>query len=155
MKLDREGISSASPIALFKQSSGSSYRGNSRKIFSLTGKTNEGASRHSWAGREQLGRAYSHTRQKHLPQGTSFSGQQQRQLRISKEGNPFLRRLLVNCAQCILGPFGQDSQLRRQGLSLCKRGGKNAKKRAVVAAARISGRGSAGDSASPPRIRLR
>lgn len=60
----------------------------------------------------------------------------QKQLRITKAGSPFLRRLLVQCAQYILGPFGEDCDLRRWGLSLAKRGGKNAKRRAVVAVAR-------------------
>ena len=36
----------------------------------------------------------------------------------------------------MLGAFGPDSDLRRYGLRLCERGGKNAKKRAVVAVAR-------------------
>jgi hypothetical protein len=36
----------------------------------------------------------------------------------------------------ILGPFGPDSDLRRWGSGLAARGGKNAKKRAVVAVAR-------------------
>jgi hypothetical protein len=36
----------------------------------------------------------------------------------------------------ILGPFGPDTDLRRYGLQLCERGGKNAKKRAAVAVAR-------------------
>ena len=47
-----------------------------------------------------------------------------------------MRRLLVNGANYILGPFGKDSDLRRWGLELAKRGGKNAKKRAKVAVAR-------------------
>jgi transposase len=64
------------------------------------------------------------------------SGQSTPQLRISKEGNPFVRRLLVQCAQYILGPFGQDSDLRRFGQRLVAVGGKNAKKRALVAVAR-------------------
>src|SRR5207249_7482111 len=34
------------------------------------------------------------------------------------------------------GPFGPDPDLRRYGLRLCERGGKNAKKRAAVAVAR-------------------
>ncbi len=55
------------------------------------------------------------------------------QLRIT---NTFLRRLLVSSAQYILGPFGPDCDLRRWGLRLAERGGKNAKKRAVVAVAR-------------------
>jgi transposase len=64
------------------------------------------------------------------------SGKQQPQLRITKAGDPMLRRLLVNSAQYVLGHFGQDSDLRRWGLELAKRGDKNAKKRAVVAVAR-------------------
>jgi hypothetical protein len=47
-----------------------------------------------------------------------------------------LRKLLVGSAHYILGPFGPDTDLRRYGLRLCERGGKNAKKRAVVAVAR-------------------
>ncbi|MDP8951469.1 MAG: hypothetical protein M3N18_04375 [Actinomycetota bacterium] len=42
----------------------------------------------------------------------------------------------MNCAHYILGPFGKDSDLRRHGLKIAERGGKNAKKRAVVAVAR-------------------
>jgi len=42
----------------------------------------------------------------------------------------------VGSAQYILGPFGPDTDLRRYGLRLCERGGKNAKKRAAVAVAR-------------------
>ena len=64
------------------------------------------------------------------------SGEVDKQLRITKAGNPFLRRLLVGAAQYILGPFGEDCNLRRFGLRLAARGGKNAKKRAVVAVAR-------------------
>jgi transposase len=58
--------------------------------------------------------------------------------RISKEGDEMLRRLLVGSAHYnILGPFGQDSDLRRHGEKIASRGGgKNAKKRAVVAVAR-------------------
>ena len=44
--------------------------------------------------------------------------------------------MLVQCCQYILGPFGPDTDLRRWGLKLAERGGKNAKKRAVVAVAR-------------------
>ena len=64
------------------------------------------------------------------------SGDGDPQLGITKTGDPFLRRLLVNAANHILGPFGKDSDLRRWGLELAKRGGKNAKKRAKVAVAR-------------------
>jgi transposase len=64
------------------------------------------------------------------------SGTQQPQLRITKAGDVLLRRLLVNAAQYILGPFGPDTDLRRAGLRMAERGGKAAKKRAVVAVAR-------------------
>lgn len=64
------------------------------------------------------------------------SGRDDPQLKITKAGDPFLRRLLVNSANYILGPFGKDSDLRRWGKELAKRGGKNAKKRAKVAVAR-------------------
>ena len=64
------------------------------------------------------------------------SGRGDPQLRISKAGDPMLRRLLVSASQYILGPFGPDTDLKRLGLSLATRGGKNGKKRAVVAVAR-------------------
>jgi transposase len=57
-------------------------------------------------------------------------------LGITKTGDTMLRRLLVGSAHYILGPFGEDCDLRRLGLKLAARGGKNAKKRAVVAVAR-------------------
>ena len=64
------------------------------------------------------------------------SGDSQPQLGISKAGDEMVRRLLVGSAHYILGPFGPDTDLRRYGLRLCERGGKNAKKRAAVAVAR-------------------
>jgi transposase len=64
------------------------------------------------------------------------SGDSQPQLRITKMGDMMLRRLLVGSAHYILGPFGPDTDLRRYGIRLSERGGKNAKKRAVVAVAR-------------------
>lgn len=64
------------------------------------------------------------------------SGAVDKQLRITKAGDMFLRRLLVSCAHYILGAHGEDCDLRRWGLGLCERGGKNAKRRAVVATAR-------------------
>ena len=64
------------------------------------------------------------------------SGQSRPQLGISKEGDSYLRKLLVQGAHYILGRHGQDSDLRRWGLGLAGRGGKNAKKRAVIAVAR-------------------
>lgn len=64
------------------------------------------------------------------------SGSHDPQLGITKAGNKYLRNLLVECANHILGPFGRDSALRRWGLHLMARGGKNARKKALVAVAR-------------------
>jgi transposase len=64
------------------------------------------------------------------------SGDEDPQLRITRAGNVYMRRLLVNAAHYVLGPFGPDSKLRRFGLAIAARGGKRAKKRAVVAVAR-------------------
>jgi transposase len=64
------------------------------------------------------------------------SGDRDPQLGITKAGNKYLRNLLVECANHILGPFGRDSALRRWGLHLMARGGKNARKKALVAVAR-------------------
>jgi len=64
------------------------------------------------------------------------SGDYDPELGITKAGNRYLRSLLVECANFTLGPFGQDSDLRRWGLKLAERGGKNARKRARVAVAR-------------------
>ena len=71
-----------------------------------------------------------------LQPGRRDSGQSQPQMHISKEGDPYLRTLLVQGAQHILGPFGPDCDLRRWGLKLAERGGRNGKKRAIVATAR-------------------
>jgi transposase len=71
-----------------------------------------------------------------LRPGRRNSGNSEPQLHISKEGDRYLRTLMVQGAHYILGPFGQDSDLRRWGRKLAERGGKNAKKRAVVAVAR-------------------
>jgi len=64
------------------------------------------------------------------------SGDIDKQLPITKAGNAYLRKLLVGCAHYIIGPFGPDSDLRRHGLTIAARGGKNARKRAAVAVAR-------------------
>jgi transposase len=71
-----------------------------------------------------------------LAPATEQSGEQDPQKRISGEGDEMLRRLLVSSAHYILGPFAEDSDLRRHGEKIAQRGGKNAKKRAVVAVAR-------------------
>jgi transposase len=64
------------------------------------------------------------------------SGQSDKQLPITKAGNRYLRTLLVQSAQYILGQWGPDCDLRRHGLKLAARGGKAAKKKAVIAIAR-------------------
>ena len=71
-----------------------------------------------------------------LVPATDRSGDSDPQKRISKEGDEMLRKLLVGSAHYVLGPFGSDSDLRRHGEKIASRGGKNAKKRAVVAVAR-------------------
>ncbi len=71
-----------------------------------------------------------------LRPGRRNSGQSEPQMHISKEGDRYLRTLLVQGAHYILGPFGEDRDLRRWGLKLAERGGKNAKKRAIIAVAR-------------------
>ncbi|HVI73481.1 MAG TPA: IS110 family transposase [Anaeromyxobacteraceae bacterium] len=64
------------------------------------------------------------------------SGESDPEKHISKAGNPFLRRLLVQSAQHILGPCGRESDLRTWGKKLVARGGQAATKRAIVAVAR-------------------
>lgn len=64
------------------------------------------------------------------------SGERAPQLAITKAGDPLLRRLLVQSAHYILGPFGPDSALRRWGLGLAGAGASRARRRAVVAVAR-------------------
>jgi transposase len=68
----------------------------------------------------------------------SDSGERQPQLGITKEGDIYLRKLLVQGAQHILHR-GPDTDLKRWGLKLAARGGKNARKRALVAVARKLG----------------
>jgi len=64
------------------------------------------------------------------------SGASEPEMRISKEGDVYLRKLLVQCAQHILGKRGEDTDLKRWGLQIAAKGKKKAKKRAVVAVAR-------------------
>jgi transposase len=66
----------------------------------------------------------------------SQSGDRDPQLRITKAGDTYMRKILIQCAQYILGPLCTDSAIRRWGLSLAARGGSSAKRRAVVAVAR-------------------
>ncbi len=71
-----------------------------------------------------------------LQPGRRNSGQSEPEMHISKEGDPYLRTLLVQGAQHILGPFGADCDLRSWGLKLAERGGRNRKKHAIIATAR-------------------
>jgi transposase len=64
------------------------------------------------------------------------SGNIDKELGITKAGNAYLRSLLVQCSQYILGPYGKDCELRRFGEKIAARGGKAAKKKAVIAVAR-------------------
>jgi transposase len=64
------------------------------------------------------------------------SGDRDPELHISRAGDRLLRKLLVECAQYTLGQFGEDSDLRRWGLSLAGEGSRARKRRAVVAVAR-------------------
>jgi transposase len=64
------------------------------------------------------------------------SGDSDPQRGITKAGDRLLRMLLMQSAQYILGHFGEDSDLRRHGERIAARGGKRAKRRAVVAVAR-------------------
>jgi transposase len=63
------------------------------------------------------------------------SGARDPQLGISKSGDRYLRKLLVQCSHYILGHWGQDSALRRWGLAKSE-GGSKATMRAIVAVAR-------------------
>jgi transposase len=72
-----------------------------------------------------------------LTPGQHQSGDSDPQERISKRGDELLRKLLVQGAHYVLGPFAPESDLRRHGLKIAERGGKKyAKERAVVAVAR-------------------
>jgi transposase len=64
------------------------------------------------------------------------SGSRDPELRITKLGDPELRRLLVLAAHRIARNSAPDSDLKRFGERLMARGGKNARKRAIVAVAR-------------------
>jgi len=64
------------------------------------------------------------------------SGDSNPELGISKAGDAYLRRLLLQCSHYITGHFGQDSDLRRFGERLAAGGGRGAKKRSNVAVAR-------------------
>ena len=73
-----------------------------------------------------------------LKPGRRNSGKSEPQKHISKEGDRYLRTMMVQARRTrLLGPFGEDSDLRRWGLKLAERGGK------CQEAEGSSGRGSA------------
>ena len=63
------------------------------------------------------------------------SGEQDPELHISKCGDCYLRRLLVQCAHVVMGRFGPDCALRQWALGHAQHS-RAAKKRTVVAVAR-------------------
>ena len=72
-----------------------------------------------------------------LVPGLEESGAQRRELGISKAGHELCRKLLVQAAHYILGPFGPDTDLRRWGLAIAgSTGARKGKQRAVIAVAR-------------------
>ena len=71
-----------------------------------------------------------------LARGREPSGGRDPQLRITKCGDGMVRTLLVQCAHRILFARAPDTDLKRFGWKLAGRGGKAAKRRAVVATAR-------------------
>jgi len=81
-----------------------------------------------------------------LVPGRNQTGESDPELHITKTGDLFARKVLVQAAHYILGPFGTDCDLRQWGLRLAgisvtaagglTKGSKQRKKRAVVAVAR-------------------
>lgn len=64
------------------------------------------------------------------------SGETDKALPITKAGDEFVRRLLAQSAQYILGHHGPDCDLRRHGQKIAQKGGKAGKKKAVTAVSR-------------------
>jgi transposase len=64
------------------------------------------------------------------------SGSKTPELGISHRGDCLLRRLLVSAAAYILGPFGEDSDLRRFGERIARGGSQRDRARARIAVAR-------------------
>lgn len=63
------------------------------------------------------------------------SGEQDPELGITKCGDRYLRKLLVQCAHHILGRWGEDSELRRWALARAQ-GSRSVKKKVIVGLAR-------------------
>ncbi len=64
------------------------------------------------------------------------SGAVEKQLSITKSGDRMVRTLLVQCAHRVMAKNAPDSDLRRAGERIASRGGRVAKRRAVIAVAR-------------------
>ena len=64
------------------------------------------------------------------------SGDIDKQCHITKAGSPFMRRLLVECAQMILRDGAIETNLKIKGMRICARGAKIAKRKAITAVAR-------------------
>lgn len=64
------------------------------------------------------------------------SGMIEKQLRITKAGDQYMRQLLVQCAHAVLRPRSQVTDLKRWGQKVAESGGKRGKRRAAVAVAR-------------------
>ena len=64
------------------------------------------------------------------------SGACDKPLSISKAGNPMMRKLLVVAANYVMGPFGEDCDLRRHGEKIAAKGEQIAKRKAKTAVAR-------------------
>ena len=64
------------------------------------------------------------------------SGGTDRQLSITRTGDPYLRSLLVEAAHHVLRRGAPDNDLKRWGRRRARRGGKSGKKRAVIGVAR-------------------
>lgn len=64
------------------------------------------------------------------------SGDTDRPCHITLAGSPFLRRLLTECAQMIMHDGSPDTDLKVKGMRISARGGKVARRKAIMAVAR-------------------
>ena len=64
------------------------------------------------------------------------SGEMDVQCHITRAGSGFVRRLMIEAAQIAMRESARDTDIKLKGLRICARGGKIAKKRALVAVAR-------------------
>ena len=64
------------------------------------------------------------------------SGEMDMQCHITLSGSEFVRNLMVESAQIALRESARDTDIKLKGLRICQRGGKIAKKKAIIAAAR-------------------